>query len=362
MFYSSRCQAVAHVEQRSSHIADAVVRRYQIPQHNDGEVSALRRIDYSREQRRRPALSAPHEPAPADLMETRDPCHCCGRRCAIHSICTGICATFLLAAATGSQGPATELSYMLPAATINLLAFTDSPYAQQLRLGFRWLSFPAELEREYCQFHVARVRGRVRVFLALVPALVIAQWIKTGVGLNDWWSALFQILLMFTFLMVANGLVWSRQIFRLYLPIVTPISAVLLLTSASQLPRAGVTDGYLEALEFVLNVPLMTHLFLGLPFYRALLINALCTIAFFGVAMHFGISAVAMETFICVVPVSMLAATLIAYTAELESRKYFLQEKLLGEIASRDPLTGLHNRATFDSHLEMLWKDGQRNG
>jgi len=238
----------------------------------------------------------------------------------------------------------------------------DSVYAEQLRTRFRWLSFPASMERQYSAFQVALVRPRVRAFLALMPFVVIADCVKGGIDLAHPWAAALDLLAISAFLVGGNWLVWSRRSARLYVPVVTPVAALLLLLSAYELPRSGVTDGSLETLEFVMNVPLMTHLLLGLTFYRALAINVSCVLAFLGSAVQVGLPIEAISTFLTLAPIAVVVAAVMAYTAEHASRTMFLQEKLLEEIASRDPLTGLQNRASFDSHLQRLWKQAQRSG
>jgi diguanylate cyclase (GGDEF)-like protein len=224
------------------------------------------------------------------------------------------------------------------------------------------LVFPKALEQEYLHFHVAGVRARVRVFFALAPLLILTQWLKGGAAFKEPWQAVLNIAFMACFLGGANWLAWSRQFKRLYVQIATPTVALLVIISIWGLPRIDVTDGNLQALDFVINVPLMTHLLLGLPFYRAVALNVAATVVFFISAIHVGSSPQVLLTFLAYIPTSVAVAALIAYTAERASRNHFLQEQLLGEIAARDPLTGLQNRASFDDHLEKVWKQGQRGG
>lgn len=252
-----------------------------------------------------------------------------------------------------------------PPVSIHPYKFTashDSPYAEQLRTRFRWLSFPAPLERQYAAFHVTHIRPRVRAFLSLLPLLLITSWINGGVDLTHPWETGLLIGSVTLFLIGGNWLVSSAKSARWYLPIVAPVAALMLLLSAYETPRSGVTDGAIEALEFIINIPLMTHLLLGLTFYRALTINICCLVMLFASATQVGVSMQALATLLTLPPLAVATATVIAYTAEHASRTLFLQEKLLEELASRDPLTGLHNRASFDSHLEMLWKQAQRAG
>ena len=48
--------------------------------------------------------------------------------------------------------------------TIDLSAFEDSRYAELLRSRSWRLGFPRDLERQFDEFHLQRILGRVRVF------------------------------------------------------------------------------------------------------------------------------------------------------------------------------------------------------
>jgi diguanylate cyclase (GGDEF)-like protein len=247
-------------------------------------------------------------------------------------------------------------------APVDLSAFSDSRFARQLSTGYPWLTFPKELEDLYSEAHVLRIRGRARVFLAIMPAILIAQWWRNDVMSLGVWQMVLEIAPDVLFFGVCNILVWSSRFTRLYLPGVTLLAATYLAVTAYGLPRENVTDGTLEAMAFILNVPLMTYLLLGVTFYRALAINLLCTVVFFGSAFAFGSASAAMMTYLALIPATALVAASIAYKTEHDGRRSFLQDQLLGELVCRDALTGLQNRGCLDSHLAMLWKQAQRSG
>jgi diguanylate cyclase (GGDEF)-like protein len=46
---------------------------------------------------------------------------------------------------------------------------------------------------------------------------------------------------------------------------------------------------------------------------------------------------------------------------EITTRTQYLEDKLLGELLERDPLTGLKNRRSFDEHLQRIWMQAQRD-
>jgi diguanylate cyclase (GGDEF)-like protein len=45
----------------------------------------------------------------------------------------------------------------------------------------------------------------------------------------------------------------------------------------------------------------------------------------------------------------------------MTTRTQYLEDKLLGELLERDPLTGLKNRRSFDEHLQRIWMQAQRD-
>jgi diguanylate cyclase (GGDEF)-like protein len=242
---------------------------------------------------------------------------------------------------------------------IDLSAFADSRFAQQLRDGFWSLRFPKDLERQYQEFHLQRVRSRVRVFFMLWPLMEIYRVLDgllTGVeDVLSWW-------LLPNIVVMALGatVLWSRWYWRLYLPGGTLLAALIIALVSWSIPVDYRGADEMQTLKFTLNVPLLTYLLLGLPFYRATTINLAGAIIYsVSVALTDVPTAILVSCISYSVIVTIVAAVL-AYTAERSGRTHFLQERLLGEIASRDGLTGLQNRAAFDAHLERLWKQGQR--
>jgi diguanylate cyclase (GGDEF)-like protein len=252
---------------------------------------------------------------------------------------------------------------MLLNSSVNLAAFAESKYARQLNDGFSRLHFPADLEKQYLVFHLARIRGRVKAFVLLLPILVILQ--NASQAYLDAHAGFAQYLLtaspLLGFLLACNLLVWSRQFWKFYLPAATALTGAILLLSCYLLPTAHLS-GEMLSVEFILNVPAMTYIFLGLPFYRASIINALSMVVFFVSMMLGAHSSATLVVCLSSIPPVCAAAAVMAYLVEHASREHFLQQRLLGEIASHDALTGLHNRGVLDEQLERLWNQGCRTG
>lgn len=242
--------------------------------------------------------------------------------------------------------------------TPDLSAFGDSRFAQLLRNGFVWLRFPKDLEAQFDQFHLQRIRSRARMFFSLWPILETYRIVDALVtGESDVFSV--WTLLTLAFIAAGAAALWSSWYCRSYLPGASILAALLLTLNSYNIPTD--LDGLIEVhpLRFVLNVPLITYLLLGLPFYRATLINLLCVLAYVISVIQVDAPTVQLVSTVSCIVIATIVAAALAYTTEHSTRTQFLQEQLLSEIASRDGMTGLKNRSALDAHIERLWKLGQ---
>jgi diguanylate cyclase (GGDEF)-like protein len=241
---------------------------------------------------------------------------------------------------------------------IDLSAFADSHFAQQLGRSFWSLRLPVDLERQFLEFHLLQVRSRVQAFFIILLLIEIYRMISvqlTSVTGAVSLSGILQLL----FVLAGVAISWSRWYWRLYLPSARAISAIVFTAFSYFLPLSP-GDGDQQVMLFALSVPLSTYLLLGLPFLQATVINALSLVAFIVSAVSTSMATPDMISTISWVVTTTTVAACLAYTAERSTRAHFLQERLLGEIATRDGLTGLQNRGAFDAHLERLWKQAQR--
>jgi diguanylate cyclase (GGDEF)-like protein len=242
---------------------------------------------------------------------------------------------------------------------IDFSLFPDSPYAQQLCRGHRWLRFSAPLELEFSALHVSRIRLRVLISYVLFSVMTLSQCFTDPTLFSDPanWSSL---MLSGLLLVLGNLLVWGPWYSRYYLPVTTAAALLCSTVTTHTILTADATSADTLLLLFVFNVPLLAHFLLGLPFYRALLIDVVCLGVLFVTALLDGLFYKQLDVMFFI-PTVTFAAAAFAYTAESASRTQFLQQKLLGEIASHDALTGLQNRGSLDEYLGRLWKHAQRS-
>jgi diguanylate cyclase (GGDEF)-like protein len=100
----------------------------------------------------------------------------------------------------------------------------------------------------------------------------------------------------------------------------------------------------------------------GLQFRQALVVNG----AVLGVAIVTGLRqtlpAMVVTSVIGQIVFAMFMAGVVAIALERSVRALYLENRRIGEMASRDGLTGLKNRRAFDEHLRRVWQLAQRDG
>jgi diguanylate cyclase (GGDEF)-like protein len=250
----------------------------------------------------------------------------------------------------------------LPAFALGLDHFPDSPYAAELRRDFPDLRFSPELEQEFQAFHVERLRTRVRFFqlalflLSLTAAahLIALDHVPAGRVLFGWLGV---VLPSSLFLVWAS---WSRYYERLYLRaarVALPVFAV-----ASAVGVAGrVIDGHPDQFYLLTTYSIVLY-FLG----GQLLRESLLSIGLMILAHGAGLAFVAQPPAVIAYHVGILcltgAAGAFVYRGiERQLRTSFLERGLMGEMATRDGLTGLKNRGAFDEYFPRMWQQALRD-
>jgi diguanylate cyclase (GGDEF)-like protein len=62
-----------------------------------------------------------------------------------------------------------------------------------------------------------------------------------------------------------------------------------------------------------------------------------------------------------VLVITSVIAAVVCWDVEKSYRESFLERALIGELLTRDSLTGLRNRRTFDEHLQRVWQQALRD-
>ena len=245
---------------------------------------------------------------------------------------------------------------------LDLDHFPDSPYAAELRRDFPDLRFCPELEQEFQAFHLERVRSRVRFFqlalcllsVAAAVHLVVLDQVPAGSVLSGWLGLVIPTGL---FLVWAS---WSRYYERLYLPaarVALPVFAV-----ASAVGVAGrVIDGHPDPFYLLTTYSIALYFLGGQLFRESLLAIGLMILAH-GIALAFvGQPAVAISYYVGILCITGAVGAFVYRGVERQLRTSFLERGLMGELATRDGLTGLKNRGAFDDYFPRMWQQAVRD-
>lgn len=238
----------------------------------------------------------------------------------------------------------------------------ESRHALQLQRGFPRLRFEATLEDEFKQVYRAETLPQVRRNLWLGIAFLLVFAVLTHLVLEPTTSRQLDLIRIATFLpllVVTLVVVHTRWYYRWY-PIVCLIGAPLFGMGSVAIAVIAAREG-VSLLSAVVLITIYIYFMLGMTFYPAL-IAALAVFASYAVAAQIA----DLPTAPMIIDLSVLAFTnvigaIVCYSLERATRTNFLEERLLIETASRDGLTGIHNRRFFDEHVEKIWVQAIRD-
>jgi diguanylate cyclase (GGDEF)-like protein len=238
----------------------------------------------------------------------------------------------------------------------------DSPHSRQLKAGFPWLTFDAELESEFRQTNLDDNLRHIRVNLCLAIMITVAfsavEATVLGPDLNRI-PGMIHMWVVVPILLFSLAASFSGRRHRVYPPLAIVGGTALGLSVATMQLIAA-----LGGVSILFPCLLLTSIFIyfmgGLIFYHALAANLIVTVAYLGAGSalrvpgsEFGYDAMAL------VAVNLFCASVV-YMHEKTSRKGFLEAGLLREMVARDGLTGIQNRRMFDQHIHRAWQQALR--
>lgn len=244
--------------------------------------------------------------------------------------------------------------------TPELLA--ESPHAEQLRRGFPRLKFNGPLEAEFRQVHRAESLPQIRRNLWLAVVFVVGFSALAHVALAADVNRLMDLIRLATLAPVLTfglGLVYSRHYHRFY-HLVAALTAPIFGAGIAVLAVISALHG-VNLIATVVITTFYIYFMLGMLFYPAFG-AALALLASYVVAALVA----GLPTPLVIVDLGVLVCTniigaMVCYSLERATRTNFLEERLLIETASRDGLTGIHNRRRFDEHVDRIWPQAIRD-
>ncbi len=219
--------------------------------------------------------------------------------------------------------------------------------------------FEAELEAEYVRARLINNRTLFRMASLLgllVTFLRIGELAMTDGG--DLVRA-HPIVIVFPVVVASMSALlawfaWHPSFLRRYLPLANfavPTRNVF----ASIAVAALAARGQVELLIIMPVMVLSPFFFLGLQFRPALISVALTIVSFVGSALVFAMPSTALVRSCGFLVVTAAVSALAAWQIERQSRRSFLESRLIAQLAEQDALTGAKNRRVFDEQLTRLW-------
>lgn len=232
-------------------------------------------------------------------------------------------------------------------------------YADQLNRGFRGLRFLPELERDYRRYMLEDSFALKRIALS-VGMLVWLAFI--GIDLlilagPPLWGVLAVRLGVLVLLLVCGCLIMLRRHIQLMVPL--SIACVLALASVRRRWSAWRTGPIpvipTKACCWSVSPPISSPLRLSQALSCALVV----LLAYLGFEWWAGAQEPLGYNLLFLLFGNLIGAVG-CYLLEFKSREHFLISRLLRVMADHDSLTGLHNRRSFNQHLDRLWRQAQR--
>lgn len=238
----------------------------------------------------------------------------------------------------------------------------DSAYLRQLRGGFTWLRFAAELEpafRTYhAQAHLQRMRGGLLVAMLMwllftfFDLFMLPETFRLhSVALR---CALYPMLLFNLWATFRR-----RWILRLqWIAGATALAGGLAVDGVVWLARA---HDFALPYEGIILMTVFFYFLTGLRFVTASICGWLTFAGYLAVELLNGLPAQVLLPNAIFLGSANLIGSFGCYFLEYSSRQTFLAEGLMQDIAERDFLTGLLNRRAFSERASRSWRQAMRS-
>lgn len=234
--------------------------------------------------------------------------------------------------------------------------------------GVARLRFEPNLEREfqayYLEHSLPRARWATAIYLALVAVLTAVNMQGALAPLGESWLHPIY-LLRIGVACPALALILAATVFpslQAHYQWIAGAGAVVTGLSVMVMSTLAVSAGMAQFQMGDVLIIVYATLFLGLMARPVLAVTAALLAGFVAIGWGFGVPGDHLFFASSVMFTTALMSVLSALRVERLARAGFVETQLLNDIAERDGLSGLYNRRMFDSLVNRLWLQAQRNG
>ena len=243
-------------------------------------------------------------------------------------------------------------------------AVHPSPYREALARGHARLRFAPALEREFQRdqhrANLAWLRWVLWIGIATYGAFIAIDLLTVPLHASRWTAAI--RLFLIVPVLVAALLVSHRPARRPWLTPAVFMAAVVTGCGTVGIVVLTLALGAPVPYEGTLFLPIVIHLLVGLPWRWALVAN-LVPLGMFLVLVPMVQPDPLVQTYqLSFMVLANIIGACGGYAMEHRARTTFLTAGMLSELAERDGLTGIHNRRSFNEHLQRVWQQAARDG
>ena len=236
----------------------------------------------------------------------------------------------------------------------------NTPFAEQLSRGFRWLRFADFMEDEFRQSYVEECRARTRLIIGMALIAVLLRIGGRITGDDVHWFMVGFLSLVIAPILVAtlylSGRPQKHQLYQALLAITALLIGLVINSIVTRAALHGSSYFFASTIAWIF----VTWVILGLLFRHAAITALILSGIYFWGLLNWQIAYPEVVFEITMLGIVNIIGGYCCYQLEYALRRSFLESRVLAQLAQRDGLTGLYNRRSFDEHMNRLWRQSRR--